>query len=917
MSKLKNNIHYRLNILMTELRNDASSIIENSDSEYTNNVNGEMDFEASDVKELDESFNDTLEDISNKVGKKWTGKGAKRKAEELLEIERQKFNIKINSIKNEYMPEDGKELSLPTIDEYQARVNNKIKSFKDYNEEFEKLNNQFTEGTKVTSALIRQMQFTALSYVVSQVVPSTVNLEVYREKTVDASIAGRQETSFDMLDPMSSYSELKMAEVYEHTSKRTLQAEQSANYWKIGATVAGAVALAALTYFVPVIAGYTAPTIGTILTGAGIGASIGGLVGDYKGKEITTEAEAENIKEQADAQAQIKFLNQVYSMAKTYVQAYRKYDIKVVQERARLGSKSAQHTMGDLGYSLMSEIDIETNLAEGIGKYDSGLYHDQVAFTRAEGLNVSELQGINKVGQMISQDIDLSELSYGNKLAKKLYGGESSGKKTADILDSIAETIKKMISHKANVNISEANNIALLPALIYGTDNPYGRIDQLGGKTLDSLNSMFSPSNIGEDLFLMEALQPKSYIEYAETKKEGILGGNISNLNKLLDHTKGKSGGSYYKFYQIINDLTKEKLPAGAIETLYEYSNGKGIKITRERYSKSGKGYKKDDNGEYVGVRDNNGKMTYEKRTEENESYIGAKDSMSIGSQEDLRDQINKTAKDNTSANEKLQNTLDDMHISVGKSWERTISNMEIKQMNLFSKMSNSSMMYNKICEAISKGTKDLMEWLTKQGYKGEYGDRFGLMTKGAIEKYLLSKYGIDVNEYDNRNLRKGDKEQGTSYQARILRYVANAEYNSEGSDIKWKDLDAKKREGLINTEYSNFKIFEDNYSKDFYKKEIQINGGASIEDNSKKDIVFNEEKDSIIRNIPLEKSNTIKVAEVNERNSILNNKIGALLEVASMGISSLNTKKNEKKQNFVLNMQGDSTNKFYTLNVS
>lgn len=530
-----------------------------------------------------------------------------------------------------------------------------------------------------------------------------------QRKVTEAGISAQYETAFELSSPVGTYTDQLMAKVNEITSRRSQETSEKTSLISSGTTIAGTV-------------------VGAKFGGAvgGLaGAQIGGMIGDLISGSISSDTQAENTRDQAEAQAEAKFIGQMFSVAERYVQKYRQYDIARVLNIARLGKEAGGYTTGSMGYSKMEDINLKSAFGDSYGRYDEGLFKRQTMFAKAGYGNPNEIYGLNKVAQMTGVDFDLDELNFGKETAEGLYGTGMDKKKAVDVLSSIKDLMVELLDVNVNVDVRRANQMALLPRLLMGENSAYGKIDQMGGKTIGYIEQLMKPKGNSDKGWLMSILGKTNYVDFQESLKQGMFGDNTGeNMSKVFTGLSDIADNFGEDLLYGKLDKTFDGAPAEMITKFVELFKNK--QIEKDRYSLAGNEYAQDDNGDYV----RNTTGGYEKINDNKDNlYVTLKD-FTKGNKEaqlEISNLSKKYGSELTKAIAKSTSVItniENQQLAIGGKWNSTIANSEIKMNKIFSDLSSNGVIIQKMGEAITEGFKKMESKFAEENYKIALNDR-------------------------------------------------------------------------------------------------------------------------------------------------------------------------------------------------
>jgi len=456
------------------------------------------------------------------------GSGAKLSKEEIMDSFKvlnslEKENIKTENEYKDYIRENfaseelvsGNSLTNKARDGFRE-MRDSIKDAKDELLQYRKE----LENTEVTATSMFEKFQKAGGYVFGGLV---VNEVVNWAKT-DAAISARDKTSFDLSSPIGMYTERKQFETFKETRERERL------FHAIGAATGAVI-------------GSVIPGLGTVAGAIG-GGYFGGEMGTSIAGIFNSDVHAENEKE-------LKILNQSYSTISGMVKATEGYDIS----KARLMAGYGKGVLGSLGlgYTPEQELAMRSVFGSSQGAFEEGLYKDQTTFSRAVGLDPSQIYQMNLSGRVTGADLSISGLNYAREYSTNLYGENVSPSRIIDVLNEIKKINEKQLS--LNIDADSKNSVAFtqLPELIFGKDNPYGRLGDLGGESIKKLEGIMQPKSEAHEALLYQALGTDDLIKFTEAMKGGIYSGE--NFTKVLEEIKEQTAGDKNLSYFALNEM--------------------------------------------------------------------------------------------------------------------------------------------------------------------------------------------------------------------------------------------------------------------------------------------------------------------------------------------------------------------------
>jgi hypothetical protein len=453
--------------------------------------------------------------------------------------------------------------------------------------------NSPNSGGGIGAVLMTMLGGVGLGNIVSKSVQESI--VGYREKLVKAQIGATYETAFSY-DAMGSFTTGKQAQFseWERTKRYDTDKEvarlNTGTAWTAGLGGVGAGMIAGSLF---------SPGVGTA-----IGAGAGFLISQFGGKEAEQkklDAETEITKRQGQLQGELKMVNDLIAAMAPHVAAFRSWDTSSMRQRARQGGISVPNQIGYL--QREQEIQEELAFGDAAGYYDPQEFRRSYSYARSQGLQGSQVYGTQRHRFMLgsSGDGNISELDFVKRVTESMYGNAVDPKKQLEVLESIRNIQLDMLKLNIKADTENARSIADIPRLLFGEGSTYGRINEMGGTSIDMLKQMTTPKGMAHEALLYQLLEAPDLIKFEEFKKGGILnnpemGGKFfGNLGKMMN-----SGElSEYDQYFMLNNLAQ--VPQGMLPHFQKLLSEGQVDVTRGRFKKVGTEYLLDDKGEYLG----------------------------------------------------------------------------------------------------------------------------------------------------------------------------------------------------------------------------------------------------------------------------------------------------------------------------
>lgn len=646
--------------------------------------------EGRDVLEFQEyrkKINETLRDldIDLEVGEGKLNKAQIEKHQRRVLKQRYELGDFVSTIQEQVsdmdIPKEQKDLITKTITESGSDALNVLDDLNDrFKEMFENLKNNKEESTAFFENL-RQIGAFALA-------GTLINMGLnYATRT--AGIEAKERTSFDFGSPLGMYSTRQQYELYKVTEERLREAEL---FGGLGGMAAGALA-------------------GIPLGPAGIvgGAVAGGLLGS---SIMTKLANIENIEDRAKVEEELNFLNQGWATLSNYVNQAQQFDILRTRTRARL-----KENFEDVGFGYTQEqlAQYQLQFGDTFGKYDSDLYKEQLAFSRAEGIDPQDIFRLNLTARKTDMDVGMLGLDEGSTLAKTIYGDKISGQRIVDVLNEIKEINERMLKLNVDMDTRDALGMSRVPDLLFGISSPYGRLGELGGESIRQLEGLMQPQSLAHEAFLYTSLGTPNIKDFTEQMKGGIYeGDNLVNILKSIrEATQGDETLSYF----MLNEMMPGA-PKGFIPRMTDLLSDEGKEITRfkiESIDEEGKiKYAEDEKGERI--KETISGYTLEDFEKELTAYNEQINKLTLTAREDqeVREEINNAltgysqrADEFTSESEKMIRTLHQNINEAAESWREMVYNAEIEMTRFWKRQAEDAEMFELFQIKLNAGLED------------------------------------------------------------------------------------------------------------------------------------------------------------------------------------------------------------------
>lgn len=558
---------------------------------------------------------------------------------------------------------------LEGADEAKQQLDQLVEKFRDLRETVNTTN-------KETQSFFDQLQKAGVFAVGGMIVN-----EGMKWARTGAEIEAREMTSFDLTSPIGMYREQRMMDVFRETRERE-------RLFGLGGTVIGAAA--------------------GFMVGGPLGAVAGGLAGGSFGSGI---AGLLNIATEAEAQEELKILQQGYGTLSGYVVGTQGYD--VARARARAGYGSGILGSVGLGYTPEQELQMRTMFGGARGMFDADLYGEQTTFARALGLDPGQLYQLNVSGRVTGADLGIGGLHQARQLTSSIFGENASPQRIVDILNEIKNINEQQLRFNIDADAGRSLSFAQLPSLIFGTDNPYGRLGDLGGQTLQLMQGMMNPRSQAHEAFLFQALGQNDVMGFTEAMKGGMFSGD--NLNNVMRMVQRMSGGNRQMAYFMLNEMMPGA-PKGFIPGMTD------LVTDADRMN------------EFI-----------------NRNVEGLSD----GDQERLLSSYGVDAQGAISQTERANAEVSRLRISAAEQWRKTINDASIRMAEFWDTMGSNAKLHQELLDKQEEGFKKIDQWRYGKKYfteeEEEEGERFRNRGEGR------SPGGAYSPHRENRNMTPED----------------------------------------------------------------------------------------------------------------------------------------------------------------
>jgi uncharacterized protein YcbK (DUF882 family) len=706
------------------------------------------------VFKFEEEGEELLSDFERKRKKGMTEAQEERYADKLTS-----YKEKIEDFQTKILPK----YDLPETE--QAKVEQSLKQLtENATKSYGLIKNSIEETITTQDSFFKQLQ--QAGYIT---MASGVLNQVAKIATASASIEAKERTAFDMTSPVGMYTEQQQYELYKQNTERSITAASA------GLLIGG------------VVGGY--------LGGPG-GALMGGSMISNFGSQI---ADIFNIEEKGKLDEKTKFLQQGFELALQRVEKFRSYEIEATKLEARFDS-DLKGSSG-LGYALPQELSYKRHYGENARRFEEDDYSEQLAFARETGLSPEEVFRLNRYTPITGQKYSGVNLESIKEYSKEIFGESADNKRVLDILEKIAELNVKALEYSANAESREISKMAAFPTALFGIDNPYGRLGDLGQKAINDMEPLAQPSSSAHEAFLFRA-----YNNANNGKLTGLNGWLARRDGGLFYSPTGKIEDSNFKY--ILDELSQESHGnKGVAEIMLAATLKKATPEFRDRlatiaageplnivtgYEKNAEGKYLNEAGEIVESEDK-AKKIYRTITGKDELMAYMQDTgrrmfgenLTEKQREETLDALFGNARKSISEYERTQERISRMDESIAAKWEKHMLDIQEKLAEKQQKWLTSGETMRKVLDKVTEGFENLDERLRKFGVapQNENDTKNSYYKKAYNELYeraytfLNNSRGLDSSaEISDEQVKKKLKSDGKSieeYEKHLAKILA------------------------------------------------------------------------------------------------------------------------------------------------
>ncbi|KAF0140173.1 MAG: hypothetical protein FD122_2680 [Stygiobacter sp.] len=621
----------------------------------------------------------------------------RKRTKGMTETQAEKYDDKFSAFKERI--EDFQTKILPKYDLPETEQSKVEQSLKQLTENATKsyglIKNSIEETITTQDSFFKQLQQAGYITMASGVLNQAGKIA-----TASVSIEAKERTAFDFSSPVAMYTEQQQYELYKQNTERSVTAASA------GMLIGG------------IAGGYL---------GGPAGALMGGSMMSSFGSQI---ADIFNIENKGKLDEEIKLLQQGFELSLRKVEEFRQYEI----EATKLGNRFSGDLRGssDLGYTLPQELSYKHRYGENARRFEENNYEEQLAFARETGLSPEEVFRLNRYTPITGQKYSGVNLESIKQYSKEIFGESADNKRVLDILEKIAELNVKALEFSANAESREISKLAAFPTALFGIDNSYGRLGDLGQKTISDMEPLAQPSSTAHEAFLFRAysnandgqlLGPNGWIARRDSGLFYSPTGKLedSNFKYILDQLSDESRGEK-AIPELILDATIKKATPELRERLAKIAAGEPINIVTG-YAKNSDGKYLDESGEVVETEDK-AKKIYRTITGKDElmAYMrdtGKKmfgDNLSEQQRQETIDALFGNAKKSASAYEVTEERISRMDETIAKKWELSMLKIQEQLAEKQQKWLTSGETMRKVLDKVTEGFEHLDERLRKYG---------------------------------------------------------------------------------------------------------------------------------------------------------------------------------------------------------
>jgi hypothetical protein len=192
--------------------------------------------------------------------------------------------------------------------------------------------------------------------------------------------------------------------------------------------------------------------------------------------------------------------------------------------------------------------------------------HEQATWAKAHGLEPGALFGVDRTSMITGESYGAAYQLQATKYAKA--AGYADPNKAIEYLAKIADTQVQMLQLSVKADLKDTMTLFSMPSKLFGPDSPYGKMDVMGGRTMNTLANLMQPGDRASEAWLYSSLglSPK---EFNEMKKGGMMN-NLDSFQKAMRTLQRIGAGMEpNQFYFMLDHLFKDG-PQGMVPHIQE-----------------------------------------------------------------------------------------------------------------------------------------------------------------------------------------------------------------------------------------------------------------------------------------------------------------------------------------------------------
>ena len=357
---------------------------------------------------------------------------------------------------------------------------------------------------------------------------------------------------------------------------------------------------------------------------------------------------------------------------------------------------------GYMGYTPDRSMMIRTLIGEALGRDDVDLTKEQMRISRSLGISPEELSQINTVTKFGGITYNPSNLLSVAQLSQNTYGNDADSKRILDVLHSINEIQKQMLT--VGVDTKHALEFSNLPALIMGVNSTWGRIGsgEHGMDTLQGILSLGNPQSPAANAMLFMALGQNGLFGregFLYRKAQGLL--NPDNFEAVLKNLNKEFLGRTNEAQSMFQSLLPQNMDPEVAMRLAELVSGKGIDVETKR-----RNVNKTDLLNYMPQREH---LTVD-------DIISRWREIPQKTETEMQ-KILGIAGDKITDYEKKEQSIRELNLESAKNFYKTMLDAEQKSAEFWTSMSHSSKLQEEMMNTVNHGYQEMTMWMARSGF--------------------------------------------------------------------------------------------------------------------------------------------------------------------------------------------------------